>query len=605
MLASAYLDIKLFKGLSFRTVGSYKLNTYEGSGFSIVNDRILTASKVNNFWLSQSQTNNTGLESYFTYNWKNENHSLNVVAGNTVSNAWRHWVESSAVDFLSDSYRKIELTSDQASRTGNGGYDIKTRYVSYYGRAMYSLMDRYIVTGTVRRDGSSNFGKGNRWGTFPSAAVAWRLSEEDFIRNLGIFSNLKLRFGWGQTGNAGDPTSLSVAQLSSNRISYDWGSLGGSTSDYNKVPGVAQEKEIDTKLKWETNTQTNIGLDLGLLGNDLNITMDYFIRDSKDLLLYRNLRPSTGFDRVYTNAGHIKNKGFEMSISYNKRLNKDWTIGATLSGSTLKNEVIDVGDPIYSKGTDDGDNWDNHSVTMNGYAVGSYYGYVVEGIFQNQAEVDAANALAAEKGYPAYQVKATAPGDYKYKDLNGDGHIDGDDMKVIGNGFPTLNYGLTLTAGYKNFDAMIYMYGVAGMDINSYAAMKMSQLYKTAGGIQNTLKEYINNAWTPENQSTKYSRMTIVDNNTNMRSSTAYIKKGDFLKIANIQIGYTFPRSLLKPVKMESARIFASVENLACFSSYNKYGDPEVGSEKVLFTGFDGGRYPYPRTFTVGLSVQF
>lgn len=604
VLASAYMDIKLFKGLSFRTIGSYKLNTYDGSGYGIVNDRILTASQVSNFWLSQSQTNNTALESYFTYNWKTDLHNLNLVAGNTVSNAWRHWVDASAVDFLSDSYRSIELTSDQASRTGKGGYDIKTRYISYYGRAMYSLMDRYIVTGTVRRDGSSNFGKGNRWGTFPSAALAWRLSEEDFIKNTGLFSNLKLRLGWGQTGNAGDPTSLSVAQLSSNRMSYDWGTLGGSTSDYDKVTGVAQDKEIDTNLKWETNTQTNIGLDLGLLGNDLNITMDYFIRDSKDLLLYRNLRPSTGFSRIYTNAGHIKNKGFEMSISYNKRLG-DWTIGATLSGSTLKNEVIDVGDPIYSKGSDDGDNWDNHSVTMNGHAVGSYYGYVVEGIFQNQGEVDAANALAEQNGFSAYQVKATVPGDYKYKDLNGDGHIDGDDMTVIGNGFPKLNYGLTLTAGYKNFDAMIYMYGVTGMDINSYASMKMGQLYKTAGGIQNTLKEYINKSWTPQNQSTTHSRMTIVDNNTNMRASTAYIKNGDFLKIANIQIGYTFPRSVLKPVKMESARIFASVENVACFSSYNKYGDPEVGSQNVLFTGFDGGRYPYPRTFTLGLSVQF
>ena len=610
-VGSAYLNLNLFKGLQFRTIGSYTLSTVDGSGFNVVNPRSITAAQTNSFWMNQSQDNNIEIESYFTYNWKNDIHNLTVMAGNSVTNYWGHWVSSNASNFLADTYRQMSLTSDQTSRIGDGGYNLKTRYISWYGRAMYTLMDRYIVTATVRRDGSSNFGSGNRWGTFPSAALAWRLSEEDFIKNLDIFSNMKLRFGWGQTGNAGSATSLSVAQLSSNRIAYDWGQLGGSSSNYNKVVGFAQLKEIDTNLKWETNTQTNIGLDLGLLNNDLNITMDYFIRDSKDLLLYRNMRPSTGHGQVYTNAGHIQNKGFEFSVSYNKRFG-DWNLGATLTGSTLKNKVIEVGDPIYNNLdangdliTDDGDNWTNHSVTMEGHAVGSYYGYVVEGIFQNQAEVDAANALAKENGYDAYQVNATTVGDFKYKDLNGDGHIDGDDQKVLGNGFPKLNYGLTLNASWKNWDAMIYMYGVAGMKINSYAAMKMTQLYKTGGGIQNTLKEYINNAWSETNTNTMYPRMTINDNNTNMKASDAYVKKGDFLKIANIQIGYTFPKRWLQPLRMDNARIFASVENLACFSGYNKFGDPEVGNAAVLQTGFDGGRYPYPRTFTFGLSVQF
>ena len=610
-VGSAYLNLNLFKGLQFRTIGSYTLSTVDGSGFNIVNPRTITAAQTNSFWMNQSQDNNIEIESYFTYNWKNDIHNLTVMAGNSVTNYWGHWVSSNASNFLADTYRQMSLTSDQTSRIGDGGYNLKTRYISWYGRAMYTLMDRYIVTATVRRDGSSNFGSGNRWGTFPSAALAWRLSEEDFIKNLDIFSNMKLRFGWGQTGNAGSATSLSVAQLSSNRIAYDWGQLGGSSSNYNKVVGFAQLKEIDTNLKWETNTQTNIGLDLGLLNNDLNITMDYFIRDSKNLLLYRNMRPSTGHGQVYTNAGHIQNKGFEFSVSYNKRFG-DWNLGATLTGSTLKNKVIEVGDPIYNNLdangdliTDDGDNWTNHSVTMEGHAVGSYYGYVVEGIFKNQAEVDAANALAKENGYDAYQVNATTVGDYKYKDLNGDGHIDGNDQKVLGNGFPKLNYGLTLNASWKNWDAMIYMYGVVGMKINSYAAMKMTQLYKTGGGIQNTLKEYINNAWSESNPNAVYPRMTIVDNNTNMKASDAYVKKGDFLKIANIQIGYTFPKRWLQPLRMDNARIFASVENLACFSGYNKFGDPEVGNAAVLQTGFDGGRYPYPRTFTFGLSVQF
>jgi TonB-linked SusC/RagA family outer membrane protein len=626
ILASSYLDLKLFKGLSFRSIASYRLSTSDGSGFTIVNDRVPSSSRTNQFSMNQNQSNNTALESYFTYNWKNEANNLTLTAGNTISNSWRHWLEASARDFASDGYREIALSSDQASRTGNGGYDIQTRYLSWYGRAVYSLKDRYIATATVRHDGSSNFGMGNRWGTFPSATLAWRLSEEDFIKNLDVFTNLKLRLGWGQTGNAGGATNLSQAQLSSNRVSYDWGHLNGYTGDYEKVVGYAQLKEIDTNLQWETNTQTNVGLDIGLLNNSLNITLDYFIRDSRDLLLNRSMRPSTGFSQVYTNAGHIQNKGLEFNITYNKRVG-DWNFGATLSGSTLKNEVIEVGDPIYHSDVDDGDNWNDHSVTMEPkknedgtvenrrYAVGSYYGYQVEGIFQTQEEIDALNQRVSDMTGGAirvYQLQATAPGDFKYKDLNGDGYIDGEDRTVLGNGFPDLNYGLTLTAGYKNFDAMVYMYGVAGMQIYSYAAMKMTQLYKTTGGVQNTLKDYINNAWTPQNHSTVYPRLTIVDRNLNQRASDAYVKNGDYLKIANIQIGYTVPKSILRPLKMQSARVFVSVENIVTFSGYNKYGDPEVGNadrpgrpNSVLRTGFDSGRYPYPRSFSGGLNVQF
>ncbi len=343
---------------------------------------------------------------------------------------------------------------------------------------------------------------------------------------------------------------------------------------------------------------------MGFFNHTLNVTVDYFLRDAKNLLLYRNMRPSTGHGRIYTNAGHIKNRGLEFTVSYNKRIN-DWAFGATFTGSSLKNEVVSVGDPIYSTDADTGDDWDNHSVTMEGYAVGSYYGYVTDGIFRDQPTIDALNSAAKAKGFDVYQVNATAPGDFKYVDTNGDGHIDGDDKVVLGNGFPKLNYSLNLTASYKNFDAMIYMYGVAGMDINSYASMKMTNLFKTAGGIQNTLEEYINGAWTTSNPDASMPRMTVVDRNSNKRASDYYVKNGNFLKLANIQIGYTLPKSVLSPIRMESARVYFSIENLACFSSYNKYGDPEVGNSNVLYTGFDGGRYPYPRTYMLGVNFQF
>ena len=618
ILGSAYMEVKLFKGLSFKTNASYKFTASDSTGFNTVNTRSITAITTPNYFsLKQTQQNDLGIENYFTYNWKNDVNNLTLMVGNSVTNSWGHWVSASASNFLSDTYRSIDLTSTQSTRLGSGGYDLQSRYISYYGRAMYSLLDRYILTGTIRRDGSSNFGEGNRWGVFPSTAFAWRASEEEFIKNMNVFSNLKLRMGWGITGNSGLLTNYTVAQLSSNRIAYYMGTLGGTSAAANntELTGVASLKEIDTNLKWESNEQTNIGLDMGFFNNSLNITMDYFVRDAKDVLLYRSIRPSTGHSSIFTNAGHIRNSGLELSVNYTKQVG-DWTLGVTATGSTLKNKVIDIGSPIYTNldasgntVADAGDQWDTHSVTQNGYAVGSYYGYVVEGIWKNQAEIDAANAAASKASggtvtkYQAFGGNVK-PGDYKYKDTDGNGYITGADQKVLGNGFPALNYGLTLTAKYKNFDAMIYMYGVSGMQINSYAAMKESQLYKTSGGIQNITTDYLSNAWSSTNPNGTSSLLTINDYNYNRQQSSAWVKNGDYLKIANIQLGYTFSQNLIKKLLLDNARIYVSVENVATLTGY-KYGDPEVGNSSVLQTGFDGGRYPYPRTFTAGVQFNF
>ncbi len=615
LLGTAYLDVKLLKGLSFKTVLSYKYSAYDGSAFSIANQRSITASGVNSFWLSQSQNNDTGIESYFTYNLDSGVHNLTLMAGHSVTNYWGHWVGASATDFVSDDYRDISY-SNSGVGTGTGGYSLTDRFISYFGRASYSYKDKYIFTGTVRKDGSNNFGADNRWGTFPSAALAWRLSEEDFIKDLGFISNLKLRLGWGVTGNAGGATTYAIEQLSSYRIGYYMGSLNGSnvTGENTYYPGIAQLREYDTALKWESNEQTNIGIDLGI-NSKLNLTVDYFVRDTKDLLLEKSIRPSTGHSSVYTNDGHIRNKGFELSLAYNKSFG-DWNLGFVATGSTIKNEIVSISNPILDRiggdgevNADDGDDWNTHQAAMEGYAVGSYYGYVVDGIWQSQTEIDQANANALSKSggsVTEYQNFGGSPkaGDYKYRDLNGDGYINGDDQKILGDGFPTLNYGITINASYKNFDAMVYMYGVSGMKINSYSAMKLSQLYKTGGGIQNTLNEYLDNAWSETNTDGKYARLTVVDNNKNRQASSIYIKDGNFLRCANIQLGYTLPTNLIQKIKLERARIFISAENLFTVTNY-EYGDPEVGNSGVMETGYDKGRYPYPRTFSAGLQLQF
>lgn len=633
VLLSAYANIKIMKGLTFKSIASYNFSANNWYNFWGNKKRYFpdgTQVKLYNYdtkyylGINNSNYNNLAIENYLTYNWKNEIHNLTLMAGNSISRGFGNWSNAAGNDFPSDAIRDISLTKDPAARTGSGAYNLESRGLSFFGRVQYSLKDRYILTGTMRRDGSSNFGADNRWGTFPSLAAAWRISEENFMKSVPEISNLKLRLGWGQTGNSGGPTDLSVTALTSNKIQYFYyGQNGQSGMNTTRQLATGYAPTLtDPRLKWETNEQSNIGLDLGVLKNNLTLTVDYFTRKSKDLLLYQSIRPSSGYTQVYTNYGEIENKGIEFSLNYKKQINQDWNISALLTGSTLKNKVVKMGADLFSENTNatgDGSNqgaigapsgthWNGHSICREGYAVGSFWGYQVEGIYQSQAEIDAANAAAIAKGHSGgyNNGSKTVPGDFKYKDLDGDGFLSDKDMTILGNGFPKLNYGLTLNASYKNWDFSIYSYGVAGVKIYSYSAMVLSNMFPSDNGFTpNVLNEVAQSAWTPTNHSTSMSRLSFLDLNYNMRGSDKWVKKGDFLKISNVQIGYNLDKKLLKSFGIESTRLYASVQNLFCFSSYNKYGDPEAGQGSVLYTGLDTGRYPTARTYSFGLNIQF
>jgi TonB-dependent starch-binding outer membrane protein SusC len=636
VLLSAYANIKLYKGLTFKSIASYNFTAGNWYNFWGNKKRYFpdgTLVKLYNYdakyylGINNSNYNNLAIENYLTYNWKNDVHNLTLMAGNSISKGFGNFSNAAGNGFPGENIRDISLTNDPTARSGSGAYNLDTRGLSYFGRASYSYKDRYILTGTIRRDGSSNFGADNMWGTFPSAAAAWRISEENFLKGSSTISNLKLRLGWGQTGNSGGPTDLSVTALTTNKIQYFYyGQNGQSGMNTTRQLATGYAPTLtDPRLKWETNEQSNIGIDLGLLDNNLTMTLDYFIRKSKDLLLYQSIRPSSGYTQVYTNYGEIENKGIEFALNYKKQINQDWNISAALTGSSLKNKVVTMGADLFSEnsswanGSPDGSNlaavgatsgthWNGHSICREGYAVGSFYGYEVEGIYQSQAEIDAVNAAAIAAGHPGgyNNGSKTVPGDFKYRDINGDGYLNDKDMTILGNGFPKLNYGLTLNTSYKNWDFSIYAYGVAGAKIYSYSAMTLSNMFPSDNGTTpNVLTEVAQNAWTSANHSTTMSRLSMLDLNYNMRGSDAWIKKGDFLKISNIQVGYNFDKSLVKPLRMESARLYASVQNVFCFSSYNKYGDPEAGQGSVLYTGLDTGRYPSSRTFAFGLNIQF
>lgn len=570
------------------------------------------------FDLSQSKGISKSIETYLTYKWDTDFNTLTLMAGNSVSKYEGAWVSASAHTFLSPNNRLTSLATDDSSKQGQGGFNAQVRTISYYGRLIYSLFDRYILTATVRRDGSSNFSSGHRWGTFPSAAIAWRVKEESFLKDVKAISNAKVRIGWGQTGNAGGIAGRSTYALSSANTKYNFyqaGQGGGTTGSFDRVTGFYAPL-VDTNLKWETNEQTNIGLDLGFLNNDLTVTMDFFTRKTKDLLLERQIRPSAGNTSIYTNFGQIDNTGFEFSVNYNKKLNKDWTINVAFNGSTLKNKIKKMGvdytstcsgsNSTYSADDIDGSNigaisgtgfqWNDHSICREGEVVGSYYGYKVAGIIKNEDDL----AKAKAQGQDA-QI-----GDFLFEDLDKNGTIDGGDRTILGNGLPKFNFGLNLSASYKNWDFSLYTYGVLGMDILSYSKMRLSIMNPSDDSwTPALLKDSYNNMYSEKNPNGTLPRLTRLDNNKNSRISDAWVENGNFLKISTIQVGYNVPREWLKPIGVNAVRAYLSIQNLCTISPYNKYGDPEVGQGNVIYTGLDTGRYATPRTYMCGLNITF
>lgn len=571
------------------------------------------------FGLSQSKGLSKSIETYMTYNWKTDFNNLTLMAGNSVSEYEGSWVSASAHSFLSANNRLISLTTDAESINGNGGFNAEVRTISYYGRLIYSLFDRYVVTATVRRDGSSNFSEGNRWGTFPSAAIAWRVKEESFLKDVKAISNAKVRIGWGQTGNAGGIAGRSTYALSSADTKYNFyapGAGGGTTGTFDRVVGFYAPL-VDTNLKWETNEQTNFGLDLGFLNNDLTVTMDFFTRKTKDLLLERQIRPSAGNTSIYTNFGQIDNTGFEFSVNYNKKLNKDWAINVAFNGSTLKNKIKKMGvdytatctggNSTYSADDIDGSNlgaisgtgfnWNNHSICREGEAVGSYYGYKVAGIIKTQEQLDKAKA----------QGQDAQIGDYLFVDTDKNGTLDDNDRVILGNGLPKFNFGLNLSATYKDWDFSLYTYGVLGMDILSYSKMRLSIMNPADDSwTPALLKDSYNNMYNAEtNPNGTLPRLTRLDNNKNSRVSDAWVENGNFLKISNIQVGYNVPKKFLSSFGLTAVRAYVAVQNLCTISPYSKYGDPEVGQGSVIYSGLDTGRYATPRTYMCGLNITF
>jgi TonB-dependent starch-binding outer membrane protein SusC len=488
------------------------------------------------------------------------------------------------------------VTSNILNPAVSGGKDEQT-LLSYLARVNYDFGGKYLVSASIRRDGSSLFAPGKKWGTFPAVSVGWRVSEEGFMKEIASISELKIRASYGLVGNI------------SGLPNYAWQSVIGAATNTvfngNLNAGQSTNQLGNAELGWELTKMTNIGIDLGIMKNKLTLSADYYIRETADnsLILERSLASTLGYSRAtIANFGGIKNTGLDIQLAYN-HTEGDLKWKATGNVGTLTNTVTSLEAPIFAG--QHAETGATVTKTEVGMPVQYLYGYLVDKIYQNQGEIDSDNANAKSKGATDYQGGKSAPGDIRFKDLNGDGKIDDNDRTMIGNVIPNFTYGFNIDAFYKNFDFTLFLQGVQGNDIYNNLKTQTQGMVRLFGATTEVL-----NAWTPQNTNTTIPRAVNEDPNGNAtRPSDRWVEKGSYMRIKNISLGYSLPNSVLNSLTkgtLSKVRFYVSAQNLVTMTKYSGY-DPEIGSRdnNQLVYGIDAGQYPQPRTLMAGIQLGF
>jgi len=508
----------------------------------------------------------------------NDIHSLGAVAGVTTQKFFLDRVTAEARDFVSLSTGTNSLQSGNPEQYEVSSSNVPSTLLSYLGRVNYSLLEKYLVTATIRADGSSKFGENNKFGYFPSAALAWKLMNEDFISSLGIFHNLKLRASWGQTGNQEIGNFRSLTTFSVGGTDFVMGDTRYTITNPTRI--------ANPDLKWETTTQTNIGLDWGILAGRLSGTIDYFDRLTEDLLMDLPVPAQTGFTTKLANVGSVKNTGFEFLID-SRNLTGEFQWFTSLNFTALKNEVIDLGpiEKIIQGGVQFSQ---DISVIMPDEALNSYYGWEISGVWQTGD--DFTNAPAG-----------VAPGDWKYLDLDGDGSITANDRKVMGKCIPDFTWGMTNTFAYKDFNLNVYLIGVHGVELMNN---QMKDSFYPINFRRNKLAEPYVNRWTPNNPTNEYASFinpssqgaNIVNNKT--------VEDASFVRLQNITLTYTVPVQRIPIFK--SLNIYVAGTNLHTLTKYSGM-DPgaNVNGTNNAALRLDYNTYPFSKVYTIGLQAGF
>jgi len=511
-------------------------------------------------------------------------HSIDVLGGYTAQQTNSRSLGIEARRFPTNETRIASAAEEIASAPSQ---DLTSVIQSYFGRVNYTFGNRYLLTATIRRDGSSLFKEGLRWGTFPSMAVGWNLSNEAFMDNVTAVTNIKIRASYGEIGS----NNVGVYSIDPSLNLFSEYILGESPG---RVTGYSITRGVNSNITWETTKTTDIGVEFSLFDNRLDITADYFIKNSEDVLVGLRLPLYTGFgNAIPFNTASIENKGFEFSASYFQELG-ELKLSATGNFSILDNVVTALGDaPPIIQGSFTS-NTINSTKTDVGQPISSFFGYVVDGIYQSDQEAADANDQA---GNPR-------AGDLKFKDLDGDGDVDEDDRTYIGNPTPDFEYALNLSAEYKGFDLNLFFNGVSGNTILN--GTKYRGYFDFNG---NYFADALN-AWTPSNTNSDIPRNTQADPGFNRRMSTFYLENGSYFRLRNVQLGYSLSNNTISKLGLSKARIYVSGTNLFTITDYTGYY-PEVGrngrggSRKIFNSGVDEGAYPVPKQVRFGLQVTF
>jgi TonB-linked SusC/RagA family outer membrane protein len=621
-LLSSSLEVTLYDGLRIKTNAGITYNGYNGYYFSPEDDRLVdqygaAAGATQNAAYSQS------INSSFDWLWENTlsydhsfgKHTISFVTGVT---AQKNQYNSMAGSGIPPNNTIMDLAQSTAVvfTSGQNGQTL-TSLASEFGRLNYNYDSRYFITGTLRRDGSSKFDEGHQYGIFPSGAVKWHAKNESFLQNVYWLSDLNFRGSYGLVGNSQTIAPFQFLALyaagAGPNVAPDYGYTFGTPKTYN--PGIYSTQPANPDLKWETDYQTDIGMDAAFLQGTLRLTADWFDRRSKDFLLTIPAPAQTGYSFLTENVGSMVNKGVELAIGYSHTVSRELSWGANFTLTTVSNRLLSIntgttqlanfGNPTT---TIPGDGWNPFSITKPGQPVGEFYGYKSLGIFQSQSQIDALNQTAVAKGFAAYQQTVTQPGDRYFADVNGDGTVNAADEIPLGSPLPKFFGGLTLDATYGAWDFNVFFYGSYGNKIFNFAESSLESFgNRNFVGVENISVNYLNNAWTTENHNNTYARITSNDDAIGSnQASSAYVEDGSYLKLKNLTVGYTFPGRLADRAALSRLRIYVSTQNLFTITKY-KGLDPEIGYQggNATQNGVDNGTYPSSRFYTVGLNVAF
>ena len=591
MKGSVFAELKFLKDFRLRGTASADITWTDDFGYSPMYKLNSTTGNTTANGASQGydQYRTLSYEGYLTWGHVyNDKHDVSAMVGASLLQRSSLSLSASRNNLKIDDEEHAYIsmaTSSTASASGGPGNP--SAIVSFFARANYAYDNRYMITATVRRDGSSRFGPNNRFGTFPSVSVGWNISNEEFLRDVRWLDALKLRASWGQNGNENIGDFAYLATISTYGLSYPFGSQ---ITTGNLAVGAAPTKVVNPDLKWETSEQTDIGVDLHLLGC-LGFTFDYYIKETKDLLVTTPVPLMLGNSFPTANAGNVRNSGVEFAVDFQRQFGK-WNIAVNGNISYNKNKVTYVGtDTGYVTGATVQGITGAVTRMEAGHAMSYFWGYKTLGIFQNQAEID---SWVNSKGV---QIQPDArPGDFRFQDTNDDGVIDDNDRVDLGNPFPTVTFGLNLNVSAYGFDLGITSAGQAGNKI--FSVLRRADLPMSNYGA------WVLGRWHGEGTSNSIPRVTTTDTNLNWtRPSDFYLKDGDFWRIRNITLGYTF--RIPEKYYLQKIRVFASVDNAFTFTKYEGY-DPEIGNGgSILSSGIDRGVYPRPRTVSVGLNLTF